>query len=150
MISDGLLFTISYGIGDPTVDGRLPPASAVDANLDLARERAFRNFAVEGRTRQTGTCEHGFDTDDPFEIGQASDSSVWLSQAEMAELFQTTKQSISLHVRNILDEGELEEEATVKENRSEEHTTELQSLLRNSYAVFCLKKKKQKQNIQHT
>src|SRR3546814_10922159 len=34
----------------------------------------------------------------------------------MAELFQTTKQSISLHVRNILDEGELEEEATVKEN----------------------------------
>src|SRR3546814_21133093 len=77
---------------------------------------AFRNFAVEGRTRQTGTCEHGFDTDDPFEIGQASDSSVWLSQAEMAELFQTTKQSISLHVRNILDEGELEEEATVKEN----------------------------------
>src|SRR3546814_296496 len=116
MISDGLLFTISYGIGDPTVDGRLPPASAVDANLDLARERAFRNLAVEGRTRQTGTCEHGFDTDDPFEIGQASDSSVWLSQAEMAELFQTTKQSISLHVRNILDEGELEEEATVKEN----------------------------------
>src|SRR3546814_1956074 len=133
MISDGLLFTISYGIGDPTVDGRLPPASAVDANLDLARERAFRNFAVEGRTRQTGTCEHGFDTDDPFEIGQASDSSVWLSQAEMAELFQTTKQSISLHVRNILDEG-----------RSEEHTSELQSLMRISYAVFCLKKKNTK------
>lgn len=47
---------------------------------------------------------------------QASDGSVWLSQAEMAELFQTTKQSISLHVRNILEEGELEEAATVKEN----------------------------------
>src|SRR3546814_8404019 len=28
--------------------------------------------------------------------------------------------------------------------RSEEHTSELQSLMRNSYAVFCLKKKKQK------
>src|SRR3546814_4811533 len=28
------------------------------------------------------------------------------------------------------------------ENRSEEHTSELQSLMRNSYAVFCLKKKK--------
>src|SRR3546814_3109530 len=27
--------------------------------------------------------------------------------------------------------------------RSEEHTSELQSLMRNSYAVFCLKKKKQ-------
>src|SRR3546814_1075842 len=30
--------------------------------------------------------------------------------------------------------------------RSEEHTSELQSLMRISYAVFCLKKKKQKQN----
>src|SRR3546814_6146632 len=29
--------------------------------------------------------------------------------------------------------------------RSEEHTSELQSLMRNSYAVFCLKKKKKKQ-----
>src|SRR3546814_5425860 len=30
-----------------------------------------------------------------------------------------------------------------KARRSEEHTSELQSLMRNSYAVFCLKKKKQ-------
>src|SRR3546814_8528265 len=30
--------------------------------------------------------------------------------------------------------------------RSEEHTSELQSLMRNSYAVFCLKKKKNKNN----
>src|SRR3546814_9437113 len=30
--------------------------------------------------------------------------------------------------------------------RSEEHTSELQSLMRNSYAVFCLKKKTKKQN----
>src|SRR3546814_1622334 len=36
--------------------------------------------------------------------------------------------------------------------RSEEHTSELQSLMRISYAVFCLKKKKKKKNIniQHT
>src|SRR3546814_5597874 len=34
------------------------------------------------------------------------------------------------------------------ENRSEEHTSELQSLMRISYAVFCLKKKK-KVNLQH-
>src|SRR3546814_10391039 len=32
-------------------------------------------------------------------------------------------------------------------DRSEEHTSELQSLMRNSYAVFCLKKKKQKEHI---
>src|SRR3546814_2674897 len=35
------------------------------------------------------------------------------------------------------------------EPRSEEHTSELQSLMRTSYAVFCLKKKKQK-NIHHS
>src|SRR3546814_7162845 len=34
--------------------------------------------------------------------------------------------------------------------RSEEHTSELQSLMRNSYAVFCLKKKTQKQNNDYT
>src|SRR3546814_6685619 len=34
--------------------------------------------------------------------------------------------------------------------RSEEHTSELQSLMRISYAVFCLKKKKQKNNINST
>src|SRR3546814_6785408 len=35
-------------------------------------------------------------------------------------------------------------------DRSEEHTSELQSLMRISYAVFCLKKKKTKQNGTHT
>src|SRR3546814_8346227 len=33
--------------------------------------------------------------------------------------------------------------------RSEEHTSELQSLMRISYAVFCLKKKKKKKETQH-
>src|SRR3546814_16313735 len=33
---------------------------------------------------------------------------------------------------------------TIAKDRSEEHTSELQSLMRNSYAVFCLKKKKPK------
>ena len=40
---------------------------------------------------------------------------VWLTQQLMAELFQTTKQNISLHVRNIYEEGELNAQATVKE-----------------------------------
>ena len=41
---------------------------------------------------------------------------IWLSQAEIAELFQTTKQNVSLHARNVLEEGELQAEATVKES----------------------------------
>ena len=40
---------------------------------------------------------------------------VWLTQAQMVELFQTTKQNVSLHVGNVYKEGELEQEATVKE-----------------------------------
>src|SRR5512133_2340949 len=42
--------------------------------------------------------------------------SIWLSQLEIAELFQTTKQNVSLHARNIFAEGELSPVATVKES----------------------------------
>ncbi len=42
------------------------------------------------------------------------DESVWLTQQLMADLFQTTKQNISLHIQNIYEEGELFPEATVK------------------------------------
>ena len=40
---------------------------------------------------------------------------VWLSQAQMAELFQTTKQNISFHIQNIYEENELRQDRTVKE-----------------------------------
>ena len=40
---------------------------------------------------------------------------VWLTQAQMVDLFQTTKQNVSLHVGNVFKEGELEEKSTVKE-----------------------------------
>ncbi len=40
---------------------------------------------------------------------------VWLTQNQMAELFQTTKQNISLHIKNIFEEGELTEDSTVKD-----------------------------------
>ena len=40
---------------------------------------------------------------------------VWLNQMQMTELFQTTKQNVSLHIKNVFDEGELQSAATVKE-----------------------------------
>ena len=40
---------------------------------------------------------------------------VWLSQQQMVQLFNSTKQNISLHIGNIFREGELRKEATVKE-----------------------------------
>lgn len=47
---------------------------------------------------------------------RAEGGSVWLTQAQMAELFQATKQNISLHIRNILTEGEQTEGSVVKES----------------------------------
>jgi hypothetical protein len=44
------------------------------------------------------------------------DGTVWLSQLQIAELFQATKQNISLHLINIFEDGELTQEATVKES----------------------------------
>jgi hypothetical protein len=43
------------------------------------------------------------------------DETVWLTQQLMAELFQTTKQNISLHIKNIFEEGELSENSVVKD-----------------------------------
>ncbi len=42
--------------------------------------------------------------------------SIWLTQAAMAELFQTTPQNITLHLKEIYNTGELSPEATCKEN----------------------------------
>jgi len=47
---------------------------------------------------------------------RAEGGTVWLTQLEMATLFDTSKQNISLHIKNILAEGELVEAATVKES----------------------------------
>lgn len=41
---------------------------------------------------------------------------VWLTQLEIAELFQTTKQNVSLHAKNIFEEGELSESSVVKDS----------------------------------
>jgi hypothetical protein len=46
---------------------------------------------------------------------RVQDETVWLSQQQMAELFESTKQNISLHINNIYKEGELQRSATVKE-----------------------------------
>lgn len=44
------------------------------------------------------------------------DENVWLTQNSMAEIFDTTKQNISLHIKNIFEEKELNENSVVKKN----------------------------------
>jgi hypothetical protein len=47
---------------------------------------------------------------------QFQGDTAWLTQAQMAELFQTTKQNVSLHIQNIFAEGELPQDSVVKES----------------------------------
>src|SRR3546814_2895306 len=65
---------------------------------------------------------------------------------------------VGLPVRRVEDDGQMRDDrkadrgveeprAIAQAVRSEEHTSELQSLMRISYAVFCLKKKKKKDSI---
>ena len=44
------------------------------------------------------------------------EETVWLTQAQMAELFQTSKQNVSLHTNNIFKEKELSPDSVVKES----------------------------------
>src|SRR3546814_8844660 len=63
------------------------------------------------------------------------------------ELVDLTAHEVTQHERDFNQAMDLPNKSVHK--RSEEHTSELQSLMRISYAVFCLKKKK-KQNIKYT
>lgn len=44
------------------------------------------------------------------------DETVWLTQAQMAELFQTTRNNITLHISNVFKEHELEPDSVCKES----------------------------------
>lgn len=46
------------------------------------------------------------------------DETVWLTQAQLCDLYQTSKSNISEHIRNIFDEGELDEKSVVRKFRT--------------------------------
>lgn len=52
---------------------------------------------------------------------RATDGTVWLSQAEIAELFETSPQNVTQHVRALYEEGELAEAATCKDYLQVQH-----------------------------
>src|SRR3546814_1315790 len=72
-------------------------------------------------------------------------------QAQLEGMEASYKRTKRLHEEKVISNAEYDKaladyQAMQAQVRSEEHTSELQSLMRNSYAVFCLKKKKKKQN----
>jgi hypothetical protein len=42
------------------------------------------------------------------------DESLWLTQRKISELFDTTPQNITIHLKSIFDEGELKKDSTIK------------------------------------
>ena len=46
------------------------------------------------------------------------EETVWLTQAQMQELFQKSKATISEHIKNVFEEGELDKEVAVREFRT--------------------------------
>ena len=46
------------------------------------------------------------------------DETVWLTQAQLCELYQSSKPNVSEHIKNIFDEGELDEVSTVRNFRT--------------------------------
>ena len=57
-----------------------------------------------------------FETEDQPVEARLEGDTVWLTQGQMVNLFEKTKQNISLHIRNIFKEGELLEDAVVKDS----------------------------------
>ena len=47
-----------------------------------------------------------------------TEDTIWMTQKSMCELYQVAKSSISEHIRNILEDGELDEDATVRKFRT--------------------------------
>lgn len=53
-------------------------------------------------------------TNQPVQV-RLEGETLWLSQTQMAQLFDTSTDNISLHLKNIYSEGELEEKATTED-----------------------------------
>src|SRR3546814_5324553 len=115
----------------------------------VAIGEAARFFCGQSGAGKTGLAHHiARELDRELIVHTASDLlSKWVGDTEqrIAEMFYRAAERAD-EVVLLLDEAdtflkERSSASTSREQRSEEHTYELQSLMRTSYAVFCLKKK---------
>src|SRR3546814_2958355 len=78
---------------------------------------------------------------------------IWFTRLRVSREFGNPEEAAAIFDEIAGEEGPFQDFAVTHEDsfastewRSEEHTSELQSLMRTSYAVFCLKKKKEEHN----
>lgn len=75
---------IGSWVRNPAVDFSFAPASAVDADPQLRRERPFGDFPIDGRAGQAGPVENGFEADDTVWFGHVRGSMACVSMAPPA------------------------------------------------------------------
>src|SRR3546814_2840298 len=102
------------------------PPDAFSDDTGSVHEHAINQLAAAGILRGTSSGVYG--ADDPIDRAQLAS----ILDRALAHLGVTLTGG-----ENAFDD----DSGSVHETRSEEHTSELQSLMRISYAVFCLKKK---------
>src|SRR3546814_2488699 len=105
------------------------------AMLDAARTAA-------GLAQSITLVEHEIDSTDMIFAQAAAQSAEAVENSRQLSDEVQSIESILGFIRDIAGQTNLLALNATIEARSEEHTSELQSLMRNSYAVFCLKKKK--------
>src|SRR3546814_6826516 len=100
-------------------------ARQVGATCEIGRKASFPRNGLSGRVRRGGLVEHrGF----RLALGHHRRDTQVAGDIDHG----------ARHVEEVVD---AQDQADAFGRRSEEHTSELQSLMRISYAVFCLKKK---------
>lgn len=52
------------------------------------------------------------------------DETLWLTQAQMCELYQTSKSNVSEHIKHIFEEGELDKDSVVRKIRTTEYNNQ--------------------------
>src|SRR3546814_4626924 len=105
--------------------------------LVLHMHELLQDLNRQGATTFLTVAQHGLvgDMKTPVDVTYLADTVILL---RYFEALGRVRRAMS-----IIKKRTGSHEDTIREFRSEEHTSELQSLMRISYAVFCLKKKKQ-------
>src|SRR3546814_5790742 len=96
----------------------------------------------KGELRYAGKVGTGFDTQELFRL-QALMKPLARKEATVKAPRSEVRRAHWIEPKLVAEIAytEMTREGTLRHPRSEEHTAELQSLMRNSYAVFCLQKK---------
>lgn len=74
----------------------------------------IRSTDAEGQPESSIVLYHREDGSPSIEV-RLEKGTVWLSQQQLAELFHTSRENVTMHLRNIYDEGELQESSTSKD-----------------------------------